>query len=411
MAGIDGEFDQGEEKSITITGSDLVRNVEYDVDVETSEGDSAALGFGTSCGISTAVDNLESATGRDDAIFNLRGCMAIAGVTINANLQLDGVLVATASATAHVRPSIPSDVRANGRGSISGEVYVRLVPVDRAQAYETSFSTDNINWSMPHRHNPGASDFLTFGTVRAVQLTVGQLPVNQAVQVRVRSVRADGINTVKSEWADWVGVWVSQTEPPLTHYYLAFPAGHYQYKICDSSFPNNTAAWRSDINSGFETWEDNLIWRHLDAMGNTVNIIRVSEETSGVGNCTDGREFDGNIVKGIAVQTTFRTNCFGPQTMVDPWTPEELASESCARPDATEQVRSIFFWTGYGSWDPGIPAPNRSCSVVERIAAHESGHALGLRAHLDAPGHLMSGVVTVCEQTTADLMYIIRRYQ
>ncbi|MYF78927.1 MAG: hypothetical protein F4180_03290 [Chloroflexi bacterium] len=208
-----------------------------------------------------------------------------------------------------------------------------------------------------------------------------------------------------------MAVWVSQTDPPSAQYHPAFPDGHYQYKICDSSFPTNTAAWRSDINSGFETWEDNLIWRSFDAMGNVVNITMVSENASGAGNCSTGREFDGNIVKGIAVENTFREKCFGRNDpMMDPWTTEELDAKGCDRADDSGDVRSVFFWKGH-TWSLGTPSQGLSCSNLGRTAAHEAAHALGLRPHLTSPGQLMSSTVTVCEPTTSDLMYLMRRYQ
>ena len=409
LAGIDGEFDQGEEKSITITGSDLVRNVEYDVDVETSEGDSAALGFGTSCGISTAVDNFESATGRDDAIFNLRGCMAIAGVTINADLQLDGVLVATAFAIAHVRPSIPSDVRANGRGSMSDEAYVRFAPVDRAQAYETSFSTDNVTWSVPHRHNPGASDYLTFGTVRAVQLTVDQLPVDQVVQVRVRSVRTDGTSTVKSEVRvnDWVAVWVAQSAlPPGATYRDPLDDGIYSYTVCagdgfgpatDQLYQN----WRDDIDAGIASWETGVKWIKSD--GN--NIMR-SQRVS-TGDCADGREHVSNVVNGISDQATFQLKCFGP----GPYTRIQNRAIGCVEP-GDNQVRSIFFWTNGASWNPGS-GTSTTCSYATTGAAHESGHAFGHWSHLTDTRALMhaSPSRNACKPGPKDVMALMALYQ
>ncbi len=415
MEGLEGSpiWELGNDSEVVVSASYLRANTSYIIEMTSTDPD--AVGFDVNCGKRNSILPSSTSGSATTVMHTLQvyACGSVAHSQLTAELKIDGAVVKRVSASPRVRPPIPADLRVHGKGSGSGYAMLRLETDGRAQIYEVEYRPDGGEWNT-RRLTAEDTDYRQINGRRVLQLEV-ELGANRAVELRVKAKREDGSYTIPSaDWSEKIWVWVAQSKLPSgEEYHSAFAEGVYIYRTCPGSAgfgadgSNEYATWESRIEAGAETWERAVKWTRPDG----TNVLSARKAESG--DCADGREFTNNVVKGFSPVDNFLSACWGNKPE---YSLTERAAVACTKKeDATPAVRSVFFRMDGVNWDLTDPARG-PCEYATTIAAHEAGHAFGLKTHLEEMRDefaLMHDVPQegVCEPGVRDAMYLMGLYQ
>ena len=363
------------------------------------------------CAGSDSVDSDEQGiTGRPASagpeIFSPIGCnQGTDIVTVALKSGTTTYHFASKSITINSTVPTPTEVIANGRTPSNntrsqGWATIRFNQLAGATSYVIRYAVERERDSRAFLSKASVDDFAEVVVTPTAEgeLRLTNLTVHSLYKVQVRSV----VNGEESNWSAATVVYPSSVSPK-SHDHVAdlillgyLPSQHYEYTICDVSFPSND--WVLLIERAISKWEKAVVWE-IDSPKGKVNIIRTTRQTrtsnacaeSSSGNTTpwvgqmEVRMESGANWEMACGEATVASSCVNLQPHPVP-KPGDMTKPELRSLDGDYSPYMVF--NGNRDDDGELEAINCSprvssvsmfsCPELESQATHEAGHVFGI---------------------------------